>query len=130
MNSSQVVLEVVEGPNAGAVFRFDRHETFLVGRSVTAHLRLSEDPHFSRHHFRLEIRPPDCYLIDLDSLNGTLVNGRRVKETYLDEDDVIEGGKTKIRFSRQGKRDAPPRKRSARSRIPSVCPVPGYEIIA
>jgi len=93
----RVTLEVIAGPHAGAHFEFDRHDTFLVGRGTWSHLCLRDDRHFSRHHFRVEIRPPDCYLIDLGSRNGTFVNGSRVNATFLRDGDVISGGKTEIR---------------------------------
>ena len=48
---------------------------------------------------RLEINPPDCYLADLDSHNGTFVNGQPVKRVFLKHGDVISGGKTKIAFT-------------------------------
>lgn len=97
MNAAQPsVLEVTEGPLAGQTFKFERHETFVVGRSKKAHLRLNQDPYFSRFHFRLEVNPPQCRLVDLDSRNGTLVNGERVESTMLIDGDVISGGKTKM----------------------------------
>lgn len=97
----KLVLEVLQGPHAGARFTFDRHDTFVVGRDRTCHLILDEDKHFSRHHFLLEFNPPKCYLRDLDSLNGTVVNGVRVKEAFLKDGDVVGGGKTKLRLSLQ-----------------------------
>jgi len=95
----QAMIEVIGGPHAGMRFQFDRHETLLVGRATGTRLQLIDDPHFSRHHFLLEFAPPDCYLRDLGSRNGTYVNDRRVKECHLKADDVISGGRTKIRYS-------------------------------
>ena len=97
----QLVLEVLEGPHAGAVFQFDRHDTFVAGRAETAHLCLRDDPHFSRHHFLLEFDPPHCYLRDLGSRNGTFVNGERVKQSFLNNGDIISGGRTRIQFQVQ-----------------------------
>jgi serine/threonine-protein kinase len=94
-----VVLEVFEGPHAPARFEFTRHQTFLVGRSSAAHLRLPADRAFSRHHFLLECQPPRGWLRDLGSRNGTLVNGARVKEALLRDGDVIGAGRTRIRFT-------------------------------
>lgn len=95
----QVVLEVIRGPHRGTRFEFNRHDTFLVGRSTNAHFQLPDDHHFSRHHFRIEISPPRCYLMDLKSRNGTFVNGRRMAETFLGDGDVISAGETAIRVS-------------------------------
>ena len=93
------VLEVIEGPRAGARFEFDRRCTFLVGRGFSADLQLLDDQHFSRSHFLLEVNPPICYLRDLRSRNGTFVNGQRVQEAFLRHGDTISGGETRIRFS-------------------------------
>lgn len=103
-----VVLEVTRGPHAGLKFEFDRHDTFLVGRSTEAHLSLAKDPHFSRNHFRVEVSPPRCYLVDLGSNNGTMVNGRKVLETFLADGDVISGGRTEIRVGVTNRPIAPP----------------------
>jgi len=97
VSSVQVTLDVIAGPHVGAHFEFQHHDTFLVGRGTWSHLCLSKDLHFSRHHFRIEIRPPDCYLIDLGSRNGTFVNGTRVNAVFLRDGDVISGGRTEIR---------------------------------
>lgn len=96
---ARVMLHVVSGPHAGARFEFSRHETLVVGRSRRVQLRLADDPYFSRFHFRLEIRPPECYLLDLGSRNGIRVNGRPLREALLRDGDVISGGSTEIRLS-------------------------------
>jgi serine/threonine-protein kinase len=102
---STIVLKVTEGPHRGARFEFDRHDTFVVGRASTAHLQLADDPYFSRHHFLLEFCPPRCYLRDLGSRNGTLVNGAKVKEAFLKDGDVIGGGRTRLRLSVQADKE-------------------------
>jgi serine/threonine-protein kinase len=62
---------------------------------------LRDDPYFSRYHFLLELQPPRCYLRDLGSHNGTLVNGHRVQGAFLKDGDVIGGGKTRLRVAIQ-----------------------------
>lgn len=85
---------MLSGPHVGRTFTFDQHDTFLIGRSDTAHLYLPDDRFFSRHHCLLEIAPPRCFLRDLGSTNGTYVNGVKVQETYLKNGDQIQGGQT------------------------------------
>lgn len=93
-----VTLVVVAGPHAGREFAFDRHDTFLVGRSRDAHLQLSpDDPYFSRRHFLVEVNPPRVRVVDLGSRNGTLVNGRRVDAAELRDGDEVAGGHTVFR---------------------------------
>ena len=96
MSHSKVTLEVVTGPHQGELREFDEHSTLLVGRAEEAQLRLPQDLHFSRNHFRVEVKPPQCHLVDLDSSNGTFVNGRRVSDVWLRNGDTISGGKTQI----------------------------------
>lgn len=92
----RVSLRVIAGPHTGRVFTFDQHDTFLIGRSESAQFCLPEDRYFSRHHCILEIAPPQCFLRDLNSLNGTLVNGQRIESAYLKSGDRIQGGETVI----------------------------------
>lgn len=92
----RVSLRVISGPHNGRVFTFDQHDTFLIGRSESAHFCLPEDRFFSRHHCLLEIAPPQCFLRDLGSTNGTYVNGQRVETAHLKSGDCIQGGETVI----------------------------------
>jgi eukaryotic-like serine/threonine-protein kinase len=89
-----VTLRVIAGPQNGRVFTFDQHETFMIGRSEDAHFCLPQDRFFSRHHCILEIAPPQIFLRDLGSTNGTFVNGIRVETAHLKSGDRIQGGET------------------------------------
>lgn len=90
----RVTLRVVAGPQTGRLFTFEQHETFMIGRSEDSHFCLPQDKYFSRHHCILEIAPPQCFLRDLGSTNGTFVNGIRVDSVYLKSGDRIQGGET------------------------------------
>ncbi|HQU83354.1 MAG TPA: FHA domain-containing serine/threonine-protein kinase [Pyrinomonadaceae bacterium] len=90
----RVTLRVVAGPQTGRVFTFDQHDTFMIGRSEDAHFCLPHDRFFSRHHCILEIVPPQAFLRDLGSTNGTFVNGIRVETAHLKNGDRIQGGET------------------------------------
>jgi pSer/pThr/pTyr-binding forkhead associated (FHA) protein len=111
--SAKVVLQVISGPIQGKRFEFDTHDTFLFGRSKECHARLPKDGYVSRHHFLLEVNPPEASIRDLGSLNGTHVNGVRYggrkaypasvdrnpapgAQTVLKDQDVIMVGKTTI----------------------------------
>ncbi len=89
-----VTLRVVAGPQMGRVFTFEQHDTFLIGRSEDSHFCLPQDRFFSRHHCILEIAPPQIFLRDLGSTNGTFVNGIRVETAHLKNGDRIQGGET------------------------------------
>jgi phage terminase large subunit-like protein len=90
----RVTLHVVAGPQTGRDFTFDQHDTFMIGRSEDAQFCLPQDRFFSRHHCILEIAPPQCFLRDLGSTNGTYVNGIRVDTAHLKHGDRIQGGET------------------------------------
>lgn len=90
----RVTLNVIAGPQTGRLFSFDQHDTFMIGRSEDAQFCLPEDRFFSRHHCILEIAPPQAFIRDLGSTNGTFVNGMRVETAYLKSGDRIQGGET------------------------------------
>ena len=90
----RVTLNVVAGPQTGRSFTFDQHDTFMIGRSEDSHFCLPHDRFFSRHHCIVEIAPPQAFLRDLGSTNGTFVNGLRVDSIYLKHGDRIQGGET------------------------------------
>ena len=90
----QVVLDVVHGPRKGETFSFDRHDTFIVGRSRYVHCAMPEDSALSRDHFLIEINPPRCELRDLGSTNGTFVNDEKVERARLSSGDRIAAGQS------------------------------------
>lgn len=77
MPDIRVNLTVIEGPEKGKSFAFTEPENFLLGRNsggCRAHFRLShDDTYVSRNHCLLEINPPDCFIRDAGSLNGTFI---------------------------------------------------------
>jgi serine/threonine-protein kinase len=82
------------------VFELTEADTFLIGRSKKAHLRLdvTADLRISRMHAVIEFRPPKCLVSDLDSRNGTWVNDRKIEKTELSSGDQIRIGRTRIEF--------------------------------
>jgi serine/threonine-protein kinase len=90
-----VTLTVTAGPHTGREFAFDRHDTFLVGRSKGAHFQLSyDDPYFSRRHFLVEVNPSRVRVMDLNSRNGIAVNGQKVRTADLNDGDELRAGHT------------------------------------
>ena len=124
--ADRVTLKVSAGPLAGRVFSYDRHDTFLFGRSPDCHAELAaNDTTASRHHFLLEVNPPRACLRDLGSLNGTYVNGqkhggrgrqespeeasrRRLPEVDLRDGDQIRVGATVFEVAIEGHRSTAP----------------------
>src|SRR5687767_9097302 len=90
----RVTLHVVAGPQTGRDFTFDQHATFTIGRSENSQFCLPHDRFFSRNHCIIEIAPPQAFIRDLGSTNGTFVNGMRMETAYLKSGDRIQGGET------------------------------------
>lgn len=93
----RVILDVLQGPRRGRSYVFDRHDTFIVGRSRFVHCSMPEDSALSRDHFLIEINPPRCEIRDLGSTNGTFVNERRVERVRLNSGDEIAAGQSLFR---------------------------------
>jgi predicted component of type VI protein secretion system len=72
-------------------------ETYTIGRAPENSIRL-EDNSVSGRHAQLAVIAENCYLKDLGSTNGTLVNGQAVTEVQLRAGDRIQFGKIEARF--------------------------------
>jgi hypothetical protein len=111
--SATIRIRATEGPMKGKEFLFAEHDTFVFGRNKDCHCCLPDDKQVSRHHFFMEVNPPDARIRDFGSLNGTHVNGRKIgarqagetpeagaKRAYPEVDlkhgDVIQAGQTKL----------------------------------
>ncbi|MFK8111079.1 MAG: protein kinase, partial [Rubripirellula sp.] len=90
----QVTIRVVRGPNKGLSWTFDRETRMVIGRQAPSQLKLPDEPAMSREHVALEIQPPHAYVSDLDSSNGTMVNGVRIKSAALSHGDQFGVGET------------------------------------
>ncbi len=96
----RINLTVKAGPHEGQVFEFEDRANFIVGRSERANFRLAvKDNSISRIHFMIEMNPPRCRLTDMDSTNGTRVNGQKVAIADLKDGDLITAGKTTLLVS-------------------------------
>jgi pSer/pThr/pTyr-binding forkhead associated (FHA) protein len=70
-----------------------------VGRSAENDLVLDSDEFASTKHARIEPRRDGVWVEDLDSTNGTFVNGMKVKQRHkLSPGDVIRVGETDLRY--------------------------------
>jgi ABC-type multidrug transport system ATPase subunit len=76
-------------------FDSGRDTTGIIGRDPSCQIHIN-DFLVSRRHCRLESTDSGILLTDLDSANGTYVNGRRVAKIWLAEDDVVTIGNTDL----------------------------------
>lgn len=90
-------LVTLSGPAAGQEF-FAASPRNTVGRGATNTIAVP-DLSMSRQHFEIVRNPDDTFMIvDLLSINGTTLNGLRVKEAELRHGDYIDVGSSKFQF--------------------------------
>jgi hypothetical protein len=70
---------------------------WVLGRGSGCDLVLGDDDTVSRQHAEIAVRAGLCLVRDLDSCNGTLLNGRGVRRARLRRGDVLLVGETEIR---------------------------------
>ena len=78
--------------------------TLYIGRAADNDIRLT-DKNISEHHARISIDSSpyrdgadDVFVIDLDSKNGTIVNGTTITRHRLIDRDVIKIGLHRLKF--------------------------------
>jgi hypothetical protein len=71
----------------------------VLGRSRSCDIRLP-DVNVSRRHAEMRQEGATYWIVDLDSMNGTVVNGRPVERERLHDGDTITLGSTEIVFGR------------------------------
>ncbi len=84
------------GGRAGETFSLDRERT-TVGRSPECDIFL-DDVTVSRRHAVVAKRDGEFVIQDLESLNGTFLNRKRIEETALSDGDELQIGKYKLTF--------------------------------
>jgi DNA-binding NtrC family response regulator len=92
---------VVEGPDAGASFTVDGSSPtrVLVGQSPLCDLVL-KDVEVSRRHLSIRATSSSLDVRDLDSTNGTTVNGVTIKEAILHGGETLRLGGTVLSLTR------------------------------
>ena len=80
----------------------------VMGRLPTCEISLN-DANASRQHAELVKREDGWWLVDLDSTNGTFVNGSLVKERRLGPGDRIQIGSSRLEFVTEPVPPVPPK---------------------
>ena len=74
---------------------FTLSNALSIGRTDDNDIAIDDDTFMSSHHARLEVRPEGVWLVDLDSTNGSFVNGQRVTgERSVRKGDRLQVGST------------------------------------
>ncbi len=91
-------LQVAAGPDEGKSLVSDK-ERLRCGAHPTNDLVLAEDRTASRHHFEIINTERGWLLVDLNSTNGTFLDGRRIERAYLSANSQIRAGSSTLAFS-------------------------------
>jgi len=91
------VLVAVGGPDRGKVFELDE-PVVSIGRDESSHVCLA-DMRVSRNHAQVVRRADEHQIVDLESRNGTFVNGTRIGAGRLKVGDVIQVGRSSLQYA-------------------------------
>ena len=94
----RAMLVLLDGQFSGSEYRLTAEET-LIGRNPTTDITLLDES-ISREHAIVAWDAEDGVFTieDLQSTNGTRVNGKRVRSSPLADGDAIQVGHTRFRF--------------------------------
>jgi len=96
--SSQLCLIVTDMQGKATKVVLNINKSIFVGRSNENNLSF-DDVKLSRQHFAIELEDGKYFFSDLDSTNGSFINGVPVqKRRLLEENDVITAGNEKFIF--------------------------------
>ena len=88
---NKIGLMVIKGPIIGEKF-FIKEDTFTIGRNPDSDILL-DDITVSRQHAIIEKLGEEYLIKDLESLNGTYLNGKIIELSKLSNGDRIQIGK-------------------------------------
>jgi len=92
----KVKLVAAKGRELGKEFVIDKG-LLRIGSKKENDVVIADDT-VSRHHAVIEEKKGQYIIRDLESTNGTFVNGLRVSEAFLNEGSIIKLGNTELRF--------------------------------
>ena len=90
MGSAQIAITVILNGRVTQKLSLAK-DRILVGRSAECDVRINHVG-VSRSHAAIATRGSGVFVEDLESSNGTLVNGKRVRSAQLRNGDVVEIG--------------------------------------
>jgi hypothetical protein len=99
---NQSVLLVKKPGEAPRSFLLGHSQAFAVGREREGNTLRVPDPALSAHHFKIVPEGDRFYFVDLESTNGSYINGDRTPIKELRSGDVIRAGQVEFEFKSHG----------------------------
>lgn len=98
-----ISITILEGSNEGKNFTLATDIPILIGRSSSAHICLVDDNLVSRKHAYIICEESSLFIHDLNSKNGTYINGEKIEcPTLLKNGDIITIGRTNLKIGVMG----------------------------
>lgn len=124
--------KIIVQQSEGAGKEYPVEKRVSIGRLPKCDISL-KDPGISREHARLFLEGGELYIADLNSSNGTFLNGRRISRERLVDGDVITVGNTRLlvalewKEEREGGGLPKPEFPAAFGAVPEIVSRPGRE---
>jgi pSer/pThr/pTyr-binding forkhead associated (FHA) protein len=98
MNPSKTIyVFVLSGPLKGRKYFVKFDSPILIGRDNDAIIKIDQDDYCSRKHALIYWESDTCFIEDLNSKNGTLINDSEIRsKVELKDGDTIVLGHTKL----------------------------------
>jgi len=94
----QHIISVMEPGKEIRSFRLRHDRAFAVGRAPRVNTLTLDSRALTSQHFKVVPHEGGFAVVDLESTNGTLVNGRRIKAHHLEAGDTIQAGEVEFEF--------------------------------
>ncbi|QEF98467.1 FHA domain protein [Stieleria maiorica] len=93
----KIVLEIVEGAGFARKRSLRAPAVLVVGRGEASDWMHPDDPTMSARHFEVSVQFDGCTVTDLNSTNGTLVDGQKISRQPITDGIKIKAGSTVFR---------------------------------
>jgi diguanylate cyclase (GGDEF)-like protein len=95
--AGQAYLIILSGSCVGQVH--DLRDGAVIGRTVDSDIVIPDD-HISRRHAQVHLKQDAVHITDLESRNGTFLNGQPIQQAELKDGDRVHlGGTTVLKFT-------------------------------
>src|SRR4051794_8016548 len=101
----QASVIVIFGGQEQKTYPLDKAE-LVVGREPTCDIPI-DNLGISRQHCAFKTRGDAFVVADMNSSNGTFVNGKKITEHFLNNDDEVVIGKYTLKFKNESQAKAP-----------------------
>jgi hypothetical protein len=99
---TKIILDVIKGGLSGKSFVYTEKKSLILGRQDDCAIVFpTDDATVSRHHCMIDIAPPSVVVRDLNSLNGTFLNGDIIGQRETGESTEGARGMLANEFSMQ-----------------------------